>query len=72
MKSSFNTPPSKRHNQPVRQTGATPERLDAFEDCYNHIAEPFDRTFTRDDLDDLLERIADHDPVAPPRLPTAA
>ena len=48
------------------------ERLDAFEDCYNHIAEPFDRTFTRDDLDDLLERIADHDPVAPPRLPTAA
>jgi transposase len=48
------------------------ERLDAFEDCYNHIAEPFDWTFTRDDLDDLPERIADHDPVAPPRLPAAA
>ena len=47
------------------------ERLAAFEDRYNDQAEPFDWTFTRDDLVRLLERIAGHDPAAPP-LPAAA
>ena len=47
------------------------DRLAAFEDRYNHMAEPFDWRFTRDDLDRLLERIAGHDPAAPP-LPSAA
>jgi hypothetical protein len=46
-------------------------RLANFEDRYNHSAEAFDWTFTRDDLNEFLERIAAHDPVAPP-LPTAA
>ena len=48
------------------------DRLAAFEDRYNHLAEPFDWSFTRDDLDDVLERIADHDSVAPAPLPVAA
>jgi hypothetical protein len=47
------------------------ERLAAFEDRYNDQAEPFDWTFTRHDLARLLERIASHDPAAPP-LPAAA
>jgi DDE superfamily endonuclease len=47
------------------------DRLAAFAERYNTIAEPFDWRFTRDDLDRLLERIADHDPAAPP-LPSAA
>jgi hypothetical protein len=47
------------------------ERLAAFEDRYNNLAEPFDWRFTRDDLGRLLERIAGHDPAAPP-LPSAA
>jgi hypothetical protein len=47
------------------------ERLAAFEDRYNDQAEPFDWTFTRDDLVRLLDRIASHDPAAPP-LPAAA
>ena len=47
------------------------DRLAAFEDRYNTVAEPFDWTFTRDDLTRLLERIAIHDPAAP-TLPAAA
>lgn len=35
-------------------------RLSAFEDRYNTIAEPFDWTFGRDDLDKLLARIDAH------------
>ncbi|MGH8923931.1 MAG: hypothetical protein ACRDWA_04705 [Acidimicrobiia bacterium] len=35
-------------------------RLSAFEDRYNAIAEPFDWTFGRDDLDQLLTRIDTH------------
>jgi DDE superfamily endonuclease len=48
------------------------ERLGAFADRYNQIGEPFDWTFTRDDLNDLLERISQHDTAAPPELPSAA
>jgi hypothetical protein len=47
------------------------DRLAAFEDRYNDLAEPFDWRFTRDDLARLLERIAMHDPAAP-LLPSAA
>jgi transposase len=47
------------------------ERLAAFEDRYNATAEPFDWRFTRDDLNNLIERIAIHDPAAP-ALPAAA
>jgi hypothetical protein len=47
------------------------ERLAAFEDRYNTIAEPFDWRFTRHDLAQMLERIAGHDPAAP-SLPSAA
>jgi hypothetical protein len=47
-------------------------RLAAFEHRYNHLAEPFDLTFTRDDLNDLLERFAQHDLVTPAVLPAAA
>jgi hypothetical protein len=47
------------------------ERLAAFEPRYNSTAEPFDWTFTRDDLNRVLERITAHDPAAPP-LPSAA
>lgn len=47
------------------------ERLAAFEDRYNNLSEPFDWRFTRDDLGRLLERIAVHDPAAPP-MPAAA
>jgi hypothetical protein len=46
--------------------------LTGFEDRYNTLAQPFDWTFTRDDLNLLLERIAQRDPVAPPALPAAA
>jgi hypothetical protein len=46
-------------------------RLATFEDRYNAVAEPFNGTFTRDDLHDLLERIAGHDPAGAP-LPSAA
>jgi DDE superfamily endonuclease len=48
------------------------DRLAAFEDRYNSLAEPFDWRFTRHDLDRLLERIATHDPAAPPLLTCAA
>jgi hypothetical protein len=47
------------------------DRLAAFEDRYNPLAEPFDWRFTRDDLNELLERIAGHEPAARP-LPSAA
>jgi hypothetical protein len=47
-------------------------RLAAFEQRYNAVAEPFDWTFTRNDLNDLLERIAQYDPGAPAALPAAA
>lgn len=45
-------------------------RLAAFEDRYNAVAEPYDWTFDRYDLNKLLERIAEHDPQTP--LPLAA
>jgi DDE superfamily endonuclease len=47
------------------------ERLAAFENRYNTTAEPFDWRFTRDDLTQMLERIAGHDPLTP-ALPSAA
>jgi hypothetical protein len=36
--------------------------LNAFEHHWNEIAEPFDWNFTRDDLADLLNRLAAHEP----------
>jgi DDE superfamily endonuclease len=48
------------------------QRLADFEDRYNQTAEPFDWTFTRDDLNEFLARIAQYDPVAPAALPAAA
>jgi transposase len=50
--------------------GAIAERLAGFEARYNAAARPFDWKFDRDDLDDLLARIAAHEPGAP--LPLAA
>jgi hypothetical protein len=41
------------------------ERLAAFERRYNAVAAPFDWKFSRDDLNDLLKRIAAHEPGAP-------
>ncbi len=38
------------------------ERLDAFEHHYNQIATPFDWTFTRHDLGELIARVAAHEP----------
>ncbi len=38
------------------------DRLDAFEHHYNQIATPFDWTFTRHNLEDLITRVAQHDP----------
>jgi hypothetical protein len=51
--------------------GQINDRLAAFEQRYNRLAEPFDWTFTRHDLDRLLARIAEHDPAAPPRTAAA-
>jgi DDE superfamily endonuclease len=48
------------------------DRLAAFELRYNALAEPFDWRFTRDDLNDLLERIAGYDALAPLPLSAAA
>jgi hypothetical protein len=45
------------------------QRLADFEDRYNQTAEPFDWTFTRDDLNQLLQRLAQNEPDA---LPAAA
>ena len=38
------------------------DRLDAFERHYNQIAAPFDWTFTRDDLETLVTRVAKYEP----------
>jgi hypothetical protein len=43
-------------------------RLAAFELRYNAVATPFDWKFTRNDLNDLLTRIAAHEHGAPPPL----
>lgn len=45
-------------------TAAIAARLSGFEDRYNAVSEPFDWTFTRDDLEDLLKRLAAHDDAA--------
>jgi hypothetical protein len=52
--------------------GQITDRLAHFEDRYNQTAEPFDWTFTRDDLNEFLDRIVQYDPVAPAALPAAA
>lgn len=44
---------------------AVTDRLLTFQDHYNATARPFDWTFTRDDLNELLHRIGRHDPHAP-------
>ena len=41
---------------------AVVDRLDAFEHHYNEIAKPFEWTFTRRDLTDLIARVAEHEP----------
>ena len=48
------------------------ERLATFDDRYNTVAQPSDWTFTRADLNDLLERIGAHEPAAPAPLAVAA
>jgi len=35
-----------------------------FQNRYNTSAEPFDWTYTRDDLNAFLKRLAEHDPRA--------
>jgi transposase len=47
---------------------AVEQRLVAFQDHYNRTANPFDWTFTRTDLNDLLTRLGSHDPHTPPPL----
>jgi hypothetical protein len=37
------------------------DRLAAFEDRYNAVAAPFNWRFTRNDLNDLLDRLAAHE-----------
>lgn len=44
---------------------AVAERLITFQDHYNSTAQPFDWTFSRADLNQLLARIGHHDPDAP-------
>lgn len=44
---------------------AVAERLITFQDHYNSTAQPFDWTFSRTDLNQLLARIGHHDPDAP-------
>jgi transposase len=41
---------------------AVVERLDAFERHYNQVAEPFEWSFSRRDLAELISRVADHEP----------
>jgi hypothetical protein len=41
---------------------AVVDRLDAFEHHYNQIATPFEWTFTRNDLEALIARVAQHEP----------
>lgn len=47
---------------------ALAERLRAFEPRYNTTAKPFDWTFTRADLSDMLRRLDAHRPAEPSRL----
>lgn len=44
------------------------ERLLSFQDRYDRTAQPFDWTFTRDDLNRLLTRLGHRDHHAPPPL----
>ena len=48
--------------------GILARQILAFEDRYNTAATPFDWKFTRTDLNQLLNRLARHDPAAPPPL----
>jgi transposase len=48
--------------------GTLARHILAFEDRYNAAATPFDWKFTRTDLNQLLNRLARHDPAAPPPL----
>lgn len=48
--------------------GILARQILAFEDRYNAAATPFDWKFTRTDLNQLLNRLARHDPAAPPPL----
>ena len=41
---------------------AVVDRLDNFEHGYNQIAKPFQWTFTRRDLSDLIARVSNHEP----------
>jgi len=45
---------------------ALAQRILDFQDRFNATAEPFDWTFTRDDLHTLLARIDAHEPTATP------
>jgi len=52
---------------------ALPHRLQAFEPRYNATARPFDWTFTRHDLDQMLHRLDDQQPdQTPARAPARA
>ena len=51
-------------------TDAIASVLAGFEDRYNAVSQPFDWRFTKDDLNELLARIAAHEQAAP--LPLAA
>ena len=51
-------------------TNAIASVLAGFEDRYNAVSQPFDWRFTKDDLNELLARIAAHEQAAP--LPLAA
>ena len=44
------------------------ERILAFQDRYNTTARPFGWKYTTNDLNDLLARLAKHEPQAPPAL----
>ncbi len=46
--------------------GALAESLLAFERRYERVAEPFSWKFTRRDLDRLLSRLAEHQPLTSP------
>ncbi len=52
------------------RTNAIASVLAGFEDRYNAVSQPFDWRFTKDDLNELLARIAAHEQAAP--LPLAA
>jgi hypothetical protein len=47
-------------------TAEVARTLNAFEHHYNQIAQPFDWTFTRQDLADLLDRVDQQTPREPP------